>query len=880
MLLGASEAPAEDAAEIRLREAQQAEQMQADSGESLVDSAVDAPSITTIAQAPAAAVEEDRPRPSPRPNVPPPSMEERVVTADDTAAMSDFDAADSATGFGAADLDALGALSVADIGKYTPNLEIVTTGATTPTFFIRGVGLNDFNPNAAGSVAIYQDDVAINAPALQLGTLFDMEGVNVLRGPMGTGPNRNASAGAIKLYSRKPTGRVGGYLRSSFGKFMYRDFEGAVEAPVYEDLISARVAFRVTARDGYVTNLCGGKNNPALTTSYCGEDLINGLSPIPDGLPDKTNNRDNWAARATLRLLPTLDMDWLLNVHGSQRDELAFQGISYGTLPLSNTSGNILGGRDGGNYLRPAARTMRQDLNAVLTQSLSVQCPTCTPAQIRVAAREQSNSLVANEIGANLDNDPYTGAYNRPGVTQIQTLGTYLNGTIMLPNEIEFKTVTGYDQYDRSLDSDTDQSPNLLFEIGTDDKGWQLFQDIGLEGALPNDWKGSWQAGGHYLMENLEVKAANQFPQRLVGTVGTRDYTQEIWSFAVWQKLDWSFWDDFTLDGGVRYNWERKYIDYLLIRITQLRATQVEETRSAPTADVRLTYHFRENIRSYWKYSRGWKGGHFNATSPLRAASGIDPTPQLDYAEPETNNAFETGLSGGWFDNRVLLDLSLFHYNYTNYQLFTVKNQAGAPPEFVVINASDVQVYGAEANLSGRPWDNSRVEARFGWLESSFIDYVQIQSVRRFVGNAANAIIVESELNYSGNRLLNSPQFKLSLTGEQSIPLGRYGMFTLRYDASWSDTSYFDATEGRGLPNDNGEYFLPENTIGQEPYWVHNLLVRYRPPVGNLEIEGWVRNLTGQVYKSFAFDATQFQDTTIYFVGEPRTWGMTLIVNF
>jgi hypothetical protein len=124
--------------------------------------------------------------------------EEIVILGGESDAAQDFEAADSVTGFGAEDLAALGAQDIADLAAFTPNLEIVTAGATTPTFFIRGVGLNDFNSNSTGAVAIYQDDVPINAPALQLSTLYDMEAVNVLRGPQGTGLARNASAGAIK----------------------------------------------------------------------------------------------------------------------------------------------------------------------------------------------------------------------------------------------------------------------------------------------------------------------------------------------------------------------------------------------------------------------------------------------------------------------------------------------------------------------------------------------------------------------------------------------------------------------------------------------------------------------------------------------------------
>ena len=84
--------------------------------------------------------------------------------------------------------------------------------------------------------------MARNAPALQLSTLFDTEAVNVLRGPQGTGLARNASAGAIKIYSKKPSGEFGGFLRSDFGNFNFKDFEGAIEAPIVEDLLAARLA--------------------------------------------------------------------------------------------------------------------------------------------------------------------------------------------------------------------------------------------------------------------------------------------------------------------------------------------------------------------------------------------------------------------------------------------------------------------------------------------------------------------------------------------------------------------------------------------------------------------------------------------------------------
>ena len=118
------------------------------------------------------------------------------------------------------------------------------------------------------------------------------------------------------------------------------------------------------------------------------------------------------------------------------------------------------------------------------------------------------------------------------------------------------------------------------------------------------------------------------------------------------------------------------------------------------------------------------------------------------------------------------------------------------------------------------------------------------------------------------------------MTAEQEIPLSTYGSLIARYDGAWTDDTYFDATQGRGIPNSRNQEFLPENTVGQEAFWIHNLNLSYLTPDGTLELSGWVRNLTNKAYKTFAFDGSTFQDTTIYFVGDPRTYGVTLRVSF
>lgn len=250
-------------------------------------------------------------------------IEEMVVLSAGSLGAQDFADADSVIAFDNDDLAAIGAQDISDLADFTPNLEIVTSGSTTPTFFIRGVGLNDFNSNSTGAVAIYQDGVAINAPAMQLGTLFDIENVNVLRGPQGVGLNRNASAGSIKIYSKKPSGETGGFLRADFGDYDYMDYEGAVESPILGDVVAGRVAFRFSKRDGFMKNRCAGAPAFADRTPYpggaafrgdapwsiCGEQEVflgSAISDIPVGLEKFVNDLNNWAARATFTIEPDL----------------------------------------------------------------------------------------------------------------------------------------------------------------------------------------------------------------------------------------------------------------------------------------------------------------------------------------------------------------------------------------------------------------------------------------------------------------------------------------------------------------------------------------------------------------------------------------------
>jgi iron complex outermembrane receptor protein len=803
----------------------------------------------------------------------------KTVTAMETEVPS------SVTQFDPATIAALGAQNISDLAKVTPNVEIRSSGATTATFFIRGVGLSDFNANAAGAVAIYQDGVAMNSPALQLGQLFDLADVQVLRGPQGSGPGRNASAGAIRVVSRKPTGEWSAALRADLSNtsedprtgalFAGRDFEGALQIPLADELLSSRFAFRFSEKDPFRKNGCSTKYVPTQAerdadpaawdrTPVCGINTFPNSFPNPNPPPNrfritnvdpikqnKVNDTGNWAGRGQLRFTPPdfgdTRVDLLLNFHGGQVDQQSTLGQAIGT-------GQGYGGFTFGGYRDPDIVEME---NRLIDQGLST-----------VEAREE----VGRELARNLDIRPYRGDYNRVGQTELDTWGGFLRADVEIGDSVDLASITAFDNYDRNRDTDQDNTPLELFEALIEDDGWQFTQDLQLTGEV-EEQAFRWSLGGFYLQEVLNSNNEQIF-LRGGNTRAISVYEQKTWSFGVYAGFEWDFLEDFTLEAGGRYNWEQKDFDFNLTRGPNSRSQIDSKIWSAPTGTLSLTYRFTPEISAYSKLSRGWKGGHFNGSANLLEA--IEP------ADPETITAFESGFRARAFDGRLDLSGAFFYYRYEDYQVFLFENNLGSPPLLQIVNADDAENYGAELNIVARPLEDLvpdlfaglRVEMTIGWLRSEFLDFTQTRTA--FI---KLAIPVQETIDYSGNPLINSPEWKVVLNASWAFDFGRYGSLTPRYDGVWTDDIFFDPTEGRGIPDANGD-LLPEYAVGQRAHWLHNLRLAYQAPGGHMELAAFVRNLEDKVVKTYAFDASRFSSLVVNFVGEPRTYGFSLSYKF
>lgn len=234
------------------------------------------------------------------------------------------------TALGSEDLERLALRASSDIALQEPNFEIKSSFNTyRPTIFMRGVGANDFYSNSVTTVGMFFDGVYMLGQSFQL---FDLERVEILRGPQSTLYGKNTIGGAVNFISKKPTGQRSGYARIGLGRLRQTDFEGAFDMPLGANNNSFRISAASYHRDGHTRNLLNSNDE---------------------------NDIGATGARAQLRLNPRENLSMLLNVHAGINRAGSRQFYNRGLINGSNAFG-YAGGQDPfeGSYNRQSSENI------------------------------------------------------------------------------------------------------------------------------------------------------------------------------------------------------------------------------------------------------------------------------------------------------------------------------------------------------------------------------------------------------------------------------------------------------------------------------------------------------------------------------------------
>ena len=628
-------------------------------------------------------------------------------------------------------LNDLGIKNTADIGQFTPNVQINSPAGAgvQPIITIRGIGLADFNSNNAGPNAVYVDDFYISSPTAQSISMFDLERVEVLKGPQGTLYGRNASGGAINLITAKPTDQFKAKAHLEYSSFDTFAGEAAVGGPITSNL-EGRISGMFNYSDGFFHNTL---------------------------FDTRENGTNTFAGRAQLLWHPDENLDILLKFAGARVNTRPNIYRHYGVLdPASLLAGNSQPCSPGdvfaGNCVDAYGYGTPSDFysgEGNRRQKLKV---TDLMSTLRADYRFGSDMTLTSITGWNYNKKFHPEDSDASPFRLVEA--TYGAKSTEVTQELRLAQTTDNYNWVAGLyyiheNLKQDQTVEVLLDV--DNFTGPGFGD-GLAFFAPTRNKQVTEAGAAFAQ--LEYKVTDKL--KLIA--GAR-YTREHKDFTSAESQSFQ-------SGGID-NFAPP-----LVFPTEHR----ELTNSKFNWRLGLNYNFTPAVMLYATAATGFKSGGFNGG--FLSADPAERARQLQPIRPETVTSYEVGLKSEFFDKKVTLNLAAFYNNYRNQQVFLLANVGGTPVN-VLDNAKKARTYGLDAELSVRPIPELTLSAQAGLLRTKLVEYVP--------GIAAGLP------DYSGNQLAMAPKTTLSLNADWRHPVGP-GELGIQFNANYRSHQFFDNT--------------------------------------------------------------------------------------
>ena len=560
----------------------------------------------------------------------------------------------------------LGIVNSTDVAVVTPGLNYTTPNGESSqiNFFLRGVGLNDFADANENPVAVYVDDIYRPAMGGLSFQLFDMDRVEVLRGPQGSLFGRNATGGVVHYLTKRPTRELNGYLDIAGGSFNELKLEGAIGGS-----LGGRAAGRLSAarhkHRGYTENRVG---------------------------PDY-NETDAVALRGQLALALSDGFDALVNAYYSDNDA-AVGAWQHQATKLDASGDSVL--------LGPAEQT------------ISVDCLADGVAD----AQDMRPAPGVDCFGyRDVDRDPHAGEYDRDGRVRVETSGASLTLNWSLNDRITLTSITGWQNVGRLQSEDTDAGP-LPFILPTFQAETETFtKELRIAGGSE---RFVWLAGLYYFDNKVDGRYSLDL-RNLNFVRFEADFTQDTRSAAIFGQVEFDLNPAWTLIAGLRGASEEKELDYLNVDTSGFFTNVVglpnnvafdfdagsvgdlaKHDNESFSGRVGIDWRPREALLVYGSISQGVKSPGFNVgflDGNLIFASNTAQTIPYD---GEILTSYEVGFKSSFAGGRARLNGSAFRYDYEDFQTFRFErlNQ-------VIFNAH-AQMLGAELELQasvGQGWD-------------------------------------------------------------------------------------------------------------------------------------------------------------------------------
>ena len=710
--------------------------------------------------------------------------------------------------------------------------------------FIRGVGANTSTTGNATGVALHVDGAVVARAEAQLTSLFDLERVEVLRGPQGTLYGRNATGGSINLITAKPTDILSGYGRLTYGNYNSIIAEGAVSGPI-TDSILFRVAVKLEDRDGFGENPFTGSAVDDLNRrmvrgmlqfdfsetaellligEYFRQDDHSGavhyLGPSFPGVPRLAPLGVGGYARRPRDLASEIDV-------GTDTRSYSFTGIFSADLSDSTSVTNIA------NY-RSFKTSLFQDLDlSAVVESLQTNGQPTTVQERRIDSEQYSNELQFNYSIDYFD----------------MIFGAFYFHERQRP----------IDNVGLSRRNGMQSNIPLLQAAGID-----LAEAYQLCGYSPDTVD-----AGSAIIAPKRVCTRSNLGTEAVALFGQANIGLDLLTPAL---------DQFTINIGGRYSWEKTDSRNPSIVIANAGRGPVIRYTSDQTFAERNFHDFTPSLGLEWQPNRDLMV-YYTYSEGFKAGSGENASGSSTIVGPEKIQNHEVGvkatLAGGFAVN-----LAAYTYDLQGLQLN--KTVAGGPTGYQTIfqNAAATTAKGIELDVFGRITPEFRVSGSLSYTDAKFKDYLTLDPL-----NPANISTPGSppynpvtnpdptafgapgsgELQLRGNQLRNTPKWAFNVHGEYDISLNGSGEVTLLGDVTYRSRIYFTEFE-RKLES-------------SRPYAMVDIGAIYRTDNSGLSAQLWVKNLfdVDRLSSTFALATGRLLGATYL---PPRTYGATIAYEF
>jgi iron complex outermembrane receptor protein len=751
--------------------------------------------------------------------------------------------------------------NIGDLASFVPNFSAAKiTGFNAASFAMRGVGQNNIIVYFEPSVLVTVDDFVMASVQTQLLDTFDVQQVEVLRGPQGTLFGKNAIGGAVTVKTKRPDlSSFGAEFRLAAGSFKSYSGNAAVNIPIIQDQLALRLVGGYEYSDGFVRNgACYGPvvtflttppALPATTAKFVGR------SGCGDG--SRVGGADVYNLRAKLLWEPSDNFDALL-----QYEMIRDSSETPATVNETPVNG-------GGRFFLFDA--------------------------LNVGSRGNKSTDPLNNGGVSNRQD---GLMRMQDGHVVNVDGVYLNMNLDVGMGT-FTSITGWrSQRSRLPNTYTGQAPVAadgsvlsLFDATRDDdrKTWQ--QEL----RFASDLGGAFDfvAGGFYQRDEADF-CVNQLLGFLDLTGGPLPFgawndspyllcnAQKAKSTAVFAEGTFKVTDKLSLTAGGRYTWERKtwrgrqqvFIPALggafdpSIKIEQpldasvynykAGVVTVRASDNEPTYRISASYKASEDTFLYATYSHGFKGGGFNDQIGGFGPFGADLAAFATAAaatKPEKADSYEAGVKTQFLDNRARLNLTGFWVDYSDLQKqivvpIVVNGQPNQVTRF--FNAASARVKGLEAEATLIPTDGLTLRGVLGYQDAKYRKY---------------ATPIPAGYDLSKAPMDRAPKWQWSVDGTYSSPVSGNLKLAVNANVSYVGQNLF--TQSIADVRDNT--FLRARTLLNGSITLADLDDKY-----SLRLVG--KNLTDKRYETASQVVGGLWTFTLY--GPPRYFGVEAGAKF